>query len=356
MAAKDVEALSEADAKAELARLARDIAAHDVNYHTRDAPLISDAEYDALRNRNLAIEKLFPHLTREDSPSFRVGAKLAEGFQKVTHSRPMLSLGNAFTDEDVSDFVDRIRRFLSLEAGDEIVFTSEPKIDGLSASLRYENGRFIQGATRGDGEVGEDITRNLLTIDDVPRTLRGKGWPDVVEVRGEVFMDHAAFEDLNKRQEEAGKPPFANPRNAAAGSVRQLDSSITAERPLRFFAYAWGEVSEVPFASQVEAFNTFEKWGFTTNPRMEASSSAQDLIAHYREIEELRSSLGYDIDGVVYKVDDLTCRSASALSLAPRAGPSLTSFRRNRQQRCLRISKSRWVEPARSRRSQSSDP
>lgn len=319
MATKDVEALSEAEASEELAFLAETIAAHDEQYHTKDTPLISDAEYDAMRQRNSAIEKRFPKLIRGDSPSFKVGARVAEGFQKVTHARAMLSLGNAFSDEDVSDFVDRIRRFLSMEESDELALTAEPKIDGLSASLRYEKGRFVQGATRGDGEVGEDVTRNLLTIDDIPRTLKGEGWPDVVEVRGEVFMEHAAFAALNERQEAAGKPPFANPRNAAAGSLRQLDARITAERPLRFFAYAWGEISERPFATQVKAFKTFETWGFKPNPRTLATASIKDILDHYREIEELRSGLGYDIDGVVYKVDRLDLQERLGfVSRAPR--------------------------------------
>ncbi len=319
MATKDVEALSEAEASEELAFLAETIAAHDEHYHTKDTPLISDAEYDAMRQRNSAIEKRFPKLIRGDSPSFKVGARVAEGFQKVTHARAMLSLGNAFSDEDVSDFVDRIRRFLSMEESDELVLTAEPKIDGLSASLRYEKGRFVQGATRGDGEVGEDVTRNLLTIDDIPRTLKGEGWPDVVEVRGEVFMEHAAFAALNERQEAAGKPPFANPRNAAAGSLRQLDSRITSERSLKFFAYAWGDMSDVPFASQTEAFATFEAWGFKPNPRTLATASIKDILDHYREIEELRSSLGYDIDGVVYKVDRLDLQERLGfVSRAPR--------------------------------------
>lgn len=319
MAIKDVEALSEADAKRELASLAEAIARHDEQYHTKDAPLVSDAEYDAMRQRNSAIEKRFPKLIRGDSPSFKVGARVAEGFQKVTHARAMLSLGNAFSDEDVGDFVDRIRRFLSMEESEELVLTAEPKIDGLSASLRYEKGLFVQGATRGDGEVGEDVTRNLLTIDDIPRALKGQGWPDVVEVRGEVFMEHAAFAALNERQEAAGKPPFANPRNAAAGSLRQLDSRITAGRPLRFFAYAWGELSERPFATQVEAFKAFESWGFRSNPRTLAAVSIKDILDHYREIEGLRSGLGYDIDGVVYKVDRLDLQERLGfVSRAPR--------------------------------------
>lgn len=319
MATKDVEALSEAEASEELAFLAETIAAHDEQYHTKDTPLISDAEYDAMRQRNSAIEKRFAKLIRGDSPSFKVGGRVAEGFQKVTHARAMLSLGNAFSDEDVSDFVDRIRRFLSMEESDELVLTAEPKIDGLSASLRYEKGRFVQGATRGDGEVGEDVTRNVLTIDDIPRALKGGGWPDVVEVRGEVFMEHAAFAALNERQEAAGKPPFANPRNAAAGSLRQLDSRITSERSLKFFAYAWGDMSDVPFASQTEAFATFEAWGFETNPRVLATSNIKAILDHYREIEELRSGLGYDIDGVVYKVDRLDLQERLGfVSRAPR--------------------------------------
>jgi DNA ligase (NAD+) len=307
------------EAEAELAHLAQIIEAHDESYHTKDAPTISDAEYDDLRQLNSAIEKRFPDLRRADSPSFKVGGRVAEGFSKVTHARAMLSLGNAFSDDDVREFATRIRRFLSLEESDELVLTAEPKIDGLSASLRYENGKFLQGATRGDGEVGEDVTRNLLTIENIPRQLKGTGWPDVVEVRGEVFMEHEAFAALNERQEEAGKPPFANPRNAAAGSLRQLDSRVTSDRPLRFFAYAWGEMSVLPFDSQTEAFKAFKKWGFETNPRTLATSNVEKILAHYREIEEQRSGLGYDIDGVVYKVNRLDLQERLGfVSRAPR--------------------------------------
>lgn len=319
MSEKPVKDLSESQAKKELARLAAQIAEHDKHYHTHDNPLISDADYDALRRRNDEIETKFPDLVRADSPSKRVGAGVAEGFKKIAHARPMLSLGNAFSDEDVADFVERIRRFLQMEESEELALTSEPKIDGLSASIRYENGKLIYAATRGDGETGEDVTHNILTIADIPKNLKGKGWPEVVEVRGEVFMSHDDFANLNTRQEEADKPVFANPRNAAAGSLRQLDAKITAGRPLRFFAYAWGEMSDNPFKTQSDALGGFEKWGFTINPNTKRSLEVSELIDHYRDIEERRASLGYDIDGVVYKVDRLDLQERLGfVSRAPR--------------------------------------
>src|SRR6478672_2359223 len=246
MSEKPVESLSESEAADELKRLADEIAEHDRRYHTEDAPIITDAEYDALTRRNLAIEERFPDLVREDSPSQRVGAPPAEGFAKVRHQVPMLSLAKAYTDQDVEDFFQRFARFfLGSEKLGEVEFTAEPKIDGLSASLRYEKGVFVQGATRGDGAVGEDITANLRTIKDIPLRLHGRA-PDGIEVRGEVYMTHANFAALNKRQEKDGKPLYANPRNSAAGSVRQLDPTITASRALNFFAYGWGETSELP--------------------------------------------------------------------------------------------------------------
>ncbi|WP_432287926.1 NAD-dependent DNA ligase LigA [Aminobacter sp. BA135] len=304
MSDKPVDSLSETEAAAELARLAEEIAGHDLRYHAEDAPTISDADYDALRRRNLAIEQRFPQLVREDSPSKSVGAAVSEKFGKVTHVVPMLSLDNAFADEDVSEFVGRIRRFLRLSADEPVVITAEPKIDGLSLSIRYENGRLVTAATRGDGQVGENVTANARTIADIPNVLKGD-FPGVLEVRGEVYMSHADFAELNRRNAEAGKQIFANPRNAAAGSLRQLDTSITASRPLRFFAYAWGEVSGMPADTQmgmVEAFNTY---GFKTNPLMKVFDSVDGLLSQYRMIEANRAGLGYDIDGVVYKVDRL---------------------------------------------------
>ncbi len=301
---KPVADLTSVEADAELERLAREIAEHDRRYHGEDAPIISDAAYDALRQRNAAIEARFPLLVRPDSPSHRVGAKASEKFAKVLHVRPMLSLDNAFADDDVSDFVARIRRFLGLKDDAELAFTCEPKIDGLSASLRYENGVFVQGATRGDGSEGENITANLRTVKDIPLRLHGTP-PKILEVRGEVYMTHADFTELNRRQEEAGEKNFANPRNAAAGSLRQLDPSITASRPLHFFAYAWGEVSDLPAATQSGMLEAFKKFGFAVNPLIRRCLTAEEILAFYREIGSQRASLPYDIDGVVYKVDDL---------------------------------------------------
>lgn len=296
--------LTPQQAETELETLASEIADHDAAYYQEDQPSVSDADYDTLRGRNSAIEDLFPDLKRADSPSDRIGAQPAEKFEKVTHARPMLSLGNAFEDQDVADFIERIRRFLGLGEAEEIYLTAEPKIDGLSASLRYEKGKFVQGATRGDGQVGENITQNLMTLKDIPHEIKGDV-PDVVEVRGEVYMSHADFAALNKRQEKDGKPPFANPRNAAAGSLRQLDSSITKERPLKFFAYAWGEVSALGRETQMGVIDRFRDWGFETNPLMARACDFKDILATYSNIESERAHLGYDIDGVVYKVDRL---------------------------------------------------
>ncbi|WP_406872159.1 NAD-dependent DNA ligase LigA [Aminobacter sp. P9b] len=304
MSEKSVDSLSEAEAAAELARLAEEIAGHDLRYHADDAPTISDADYDALRRRNLAIEQRFPQLVREDSPSKSVGAAVSEKFGKVAHVVPMLSLDNAFADEDVSEFVGRIRRFLRLGADEPVIITAEPKIDGLSLSIRYENGRLVTAATRGDGQVGENVTANARTIADIPNVLKGD-FPEVLEVRGEVYMSHADFAELNRRNGEAGKQIFANPRNAAAGSLRQLDTSITASRPLRFFAYAWGEVSEMPADTQMGMVAAFGRYGFKTNPLMKVFDSVEGLLSQYRTIEANRATLGYDIDGVVYKVDRL---------------------------------------------------
>ena len=301
---KPVEKLSAAEAKAELARLADAIAHHDRLYYQNDAPEITDAEYDALRQRNLAIEARFPDLMRADSPSLRVGAAPADKFGKVVHTKPMLSLDNAFSDEDVTDFVERVRRFLNLGEEDVIV-TAEPKIDGLSASLRYENGLFVLGATRGDGQEGENVTANLRTVKDVPLRLTGKDVPDVFEVRGEVYMSHAEFLALNKRQQAEGKQLYANPRNAAAGSLRQLDPAITASRNLRFFAWGWGETSALPADTQLGVMQAMARWGVRVNDRIVLCKTVEEILAYYRGIEAERANLGYDIDGVVYKVDRL---------------------------------------------------
>jgi DNA ligase (NAD+) len=302
--AKSVEKLSSAEAEKELDRLAREIADHDRRYHAEDAPTISDADYDALRRRNAAIEERFPLLVRPDSPSHRVGATVSEKFAKVVHRRPMLSLDNAFSDDDVAEFLGRVRRFLGLKEDEAITVTAEPKIDGLSASLRYENGLLVQGATRGDGQEGEDITANLRTISDIPLRLKGKP-PAVLEVRGEVYMTHKAFETLNKRQEKDGKPTYANPRNSAAGSVRQLDPAITASRALNFFAYTWGEISELPAKTQWGMLEKFRDYGFAVNPLIKRCETLEQILDFYRDIETRRARLGYDIDGVVYKVDPL---------------------------------------------------
>jgi len=301
---KPVEKLTQAEAKKDLERLAAEIAEHDRRYHGEDRPTISDAEYDALKRRNDAIEQRFPDLIRPDSPSHRVGSRPSEKFAKVVHAKPMLSLDNAFDDEDIADFVARVRRFLGFKEDDGLVFTAEPKIDGLSASLRYENGLFVRGATRGDGAEGEDITANLRTINDIPLRLHGKV-PKMFEVRGEVYMTHKDFAALNKRQEKDGKPLFVNPRNTAAGAVRQLDPAMTAARPLHFFAYAWGEASEMPADTQWDMLQTFKAWGFKVNPWVARCDTTEKILKFYRDIEGKRADLGYDIDGVVYKVDRL---------------------------------------------------
>lgn len=296
--------LTEAEAVEELTRLADEIARHDIAYHQQDAPVISDADYDALKLRNLEIEARFPHLIRENSPSLRIGAARAEQFSPVEHGVPMLSLDNAFSDEDAQEFDARVRRFLKL--GDAAVdYTAEPKIDGLSASLRYENGVLVQGATRGDGRVGEDVTENLRTVGDIPKRLVGAGWPEVIEIRGEVYLGHEEFAQLNAAAETAGQKTYANPRNAAAGSLRQIDPRITATRPLKFFAYAWGLISG-PFAErQWEALHKLKAWGFQTTPQSQTVTGAEGLLAACRDMEAVRPRLGYDIDGVVYKVDRL---------------------------------------------------
>ncbi len=304
MSTKPVDKLTSAEAEKELDRLAKEIAAHDRAYYQHDAPTVSDAAYDALRRRNAEIEARFPLLMRPDSPSHRVGARPSAKFAKVVHRVPMLSLDNAFADADVAEFLRRVRRFLGLKDGQAVAVMAEPKIDGLSASLRYENGLLVQGATRGDGQEGEDITANLRTVSDIPLRLAGKP-PRVLEVRGEVYMTHKAFAALNRRQEKDGKPTYANPRNSAAGSVRQLDPKITAGRALNFFAYAWGEVSDMPADTQRGMLEKFESYGFIVNPLVKCCQTLEQVLAFYRDIEMRRAMLGYDIDGVVYKVDRL---------------------------------------------------
>jgi DNA ligase (NAD+) len=313
------EKLSRSEAAAELKRLAAEIAHHDQLYHQEDAPEISDADYDALVRRNKAIEARFPELRRADSPSLRVGAAPATGFAKVTHARPMLSLDNAFDEEDVREFVARVRRFLGLAADAEVELTAEPKIDGLSASLRYEDGKFVQGATRGDGTVGEDITANLRTLKDVPEKLRGRGVPAVIEVRGEVYMRHADFQKLNAERAKAGEPIFANPRNFAAGSVRQIDPKMTAARPLRFFAYAAGEVSAPIAKTHWEFLAHLKDWGFQVNPLAKLCKDVETALAVHRDLAAHRAELPYDIDGVVYKVNRLDWQDRLGMvSRAPR--------------------------------------
>ncbi|WP_421737603.1 NAD-dependent DNA ligase LigA [Caulobacter sp.] len=306
MTLKPVADLSETEAADALAALADELAAHDLRYHQQDAPTISDAEYDALKRRNLDIEARFPHLIRENSPSLRVGAARADQFSPVEHGVPMLSLDNAFSNDEAIEFDARVRRFLRLSADEPLAYTAEPKIDGLSASLRYEKGVLVQGATRGDGRVGEDVTANLRTIADIPQRLKGSGWPDVIEVRGEVYVELAAFAAFNAAAEAAGQRTYANPRNFAAGSLRQIDPKISAQRPLRFFGYAWGLVSDSFAGSQWEALAKLESWGFvTTAPPARRVENAQGLLDIYAQFEILRPKLGFDIDGVVYKVDDL---------------------------------------------------
>jgi DNA ligase (NAD+) len=299
-----VDSLNAIEAAAELAALAHEIAHHDALYYAKDAPEISDADYDALRQRNTDIEAHFPNLIRDDSPSTRVGTAPAAGFKKVTHALPMLSLDNAFSDDDVSEFVARVRRFLNLDEKADVALMAEPKIDGLSISLRYEKGRFVMGATRGDGATGENVTANLRTLDDVPEQLKGTGWPDVLEVRGEIYMRKSEFQALNARQEKAGAKPFANPRNAAAGSLRQLDSTVTAVRKLGFFGYAWGEVSAPLGQTLMEARERLAAWGFTLNDG-ELCADVDAALAFYRRQESARAALDYDIDGIVYKVNRL---------------------------------------------------
>jgi DNA ligase (NAD+) len=301
----DVATLTKAQAKVELKRLALEIESHDKHYYQDDAPKISDADYDALRKRVNAIEARFPELVTSESPSQKIGAQPSGRFAKVQHAVPMLSLGNAFSDEDVADFVDRIRRFLKLDADEIPAIVAEPKIDGLSLSLRYENGELVRAATRGDGTTGEDVTGNARTIKDIPNTLKGRKIPAACEVRGEIYMLKQDFLILNKKQAEADDTVFANPRNSAAGSLRQKDVSITASRPLKFFAYAWGEMSELPADTQHGMLAWMDKAGFVVNPLTKLCKDIDEVLAFYRRIGEDRASLGYDIDGVVYKIDRL---------------------------------------------------
>jgi DNA ligase (NAD+) len=300
------EDLTREEAADELARLAAAIDAANIAYHQKDAPEISDADYDLLRQRNARIEALFPDLKRADSPSEQIGARLADGFGKITHAVRMLSLSNAFSDDDITEFDDYIRKYLSLGAGD-LAYTAEPKIDGLSLSLRYEAGRLVHAATRGDGETGENVTENARTIADIPSVLTGA--PDLLEVRGEVYMSHADFAALNMRQADTGGKTFANPRNAAAGSLRQLDATITRARPLRFFAYGWGALSTPLADTQMGAIERLAALGFATNPLTRLCQGPDAMLAHYRAIEAGRAQLGYDIDGVVYKVNDLALQA-----------------------------------------------
>jgi DNA ligase (NAD+) len=300
---KPVADLTEAEADKELKRLADALAHHDIAYYQDEAPSISDAEYDELRRRNADIEARFPHLVRDNSPSTRVGAAAASSFAPVEHGVPMLSLDNAFSDEEAVEFDARIRRFLKLTG--DVGYTAEPKIDGLSASLLYENGRLVRGATRGDGRVGEDVTANLKTIKDIPHKLKGNGWPERIEIRGEVYMPLDAFAAMNAAAEEKGERVYANPRNFASGSLRQIDPSITASRPLGFFAYAWGLTSSDFAGTQWEALQALKAWGFVTTEAAQRVENADGLLAAYRDFEQLRPTLDFDIDGVVYKVDRL---------------------------------------------------
>lgn len=303
MAEKSTADLGEEEARAELAHLAEQLSRANRAYHTEDAPEISDADYDRLKRRNAEIEARFPHLKRSDSPSDQVGAPVSDGFAKVRHVVRMMSLSNAFEDEDITDFDTSIRRYLGLGEGDPLSYTAEPKIDGLSLSLRYERGQLVQAATRGDGAEGENVTANARTIDDIPQSIPDA--PDILEIRGEVYMSHADFAELNERQAAKGGKTFANPRNAAAGSLRQLDSSITKDRPLRFFAYSWGELSEPLADTQANAIARLAQMGFQTNPLTAVCHGPAEMLAQYRAIETQRATLGYDIDGVVYKVNDL---------------------------------------------------
>lgn len=314
-----IDKLREEEAKQELERLAALIAHHDRLYYLEDQPEMSDAAYDDLRIRNAEIEKRFPDLVREDSPSLRVGTTLLGPFKKVHHRRAMLSLDNGFNDQDVYDFLDRVRRFLGLSSDTPIEIVAEPKIDGLSATLEYHKGRFVLGATRGDGSEGEDITANLKTIQDIPQFISEPNFPQVTEIRGEVYMRHQDFMAMNEAREGAGKPLFANPRNAAAGSVRQLDAHITANRPLKFFAYACDDYTPFSVTTHWEYLEKIKKWGFPTNPLARLCQNGEEALAYYKELEEQRASLAYDIDGIVYKVNRLDWQKRMGFSArAPR--------------------------------------
>ncbi|NBV94096.1 MAG: NAD-dependent DNA ligase LigA [Methylocystaceae bacterium] len=318
MNARSVDHLSPIEARIEHARLTEELSKHDQRYYQEDAPIISDAQYDALRRRYEALEKLFPELVTDQSLTQKVGSKPSEKFAKIKHSIPMLSLGNVFTDDDVSDFVARVRRFLGQTESQQICFTAEPKIDGLSCSLRYERGMFISAATRGDGFEGEDVTANIKTLKEIPLHLTGAP-PEVLEVRGEVYMTHEDFQALNLRQQSQSKALFANPRNAAAGSLRQLDAKITATRPLHFFAYAWGAVSQMPAATQTGVLEAFKSYSLPVNPLTRLCCTLEEMLDHFQFIESQRATLGYDIDGVVYKVDSIELQTRLGfVSRAPR--------------------------------------
>ncbi|MBM3574953.1 MAG: NAD-dependent DNA ligase LigA [Alphaproteobacteria bacterium] len=318
MNARSVDHLSSIEARIEHARLTEELSKHDQRYYQEDAPIISDAQYDALRRRYEALEKLFPELVTDQSLTQKVGSKPSEKFAKIKHSIPMLSLGNVFTDDDVSDFVARVRRFLGQTESQQICFTAEPKIDGLSCSLRYERGMFISAATRGDGFEGEDVTANIKTLKEIPLHLTGAP-PEVLEVRGEIYMTHEDFQALNLRQQSQSKALFANPRNAAAGSLRQLDAKITATRPLHFFAYAWGAVSQMPAATQAGVLGAFKSYSLPVNPLTRLCCTLEEMLDHFQFIESQRATLGYDIDGVVYKVDSIELQTRLGfVSRAPR--------------------------------------
>ena len=311
--------MTEDDVKKRLKQLSMEIRIADAQYYGDDDPTLTDAEYDAYRRELLDLESQYPHLILANSPSQKVGIKPTGKFGKISHKVPMLSLDNAFTDEDVEDFVARIKRFLNLPDETVLEFTAEPKIDGLSAALRYEQGKLVSGATRGDGRTGEDVTANLRTLETVPKILSGEYWPEVLEIRGEVYIDHEDFVSMNAAQVEAGKDAYKNPRNAAAGSLRQIDPNITANRPLKLFAYTWGDISAPLSDTQMGAVEAMERWGFSINPNMKLHKNAAAMIEHYHEIETARAGLGYDIDGVVYKVNDLALQDRLGfVSRAPR--------------------------------------
>ncbi len=343
-----VDEMTPRQAEREHVRLEAEIKKHDEAYYQKDAPLVPDAEYDALRQRYNAIEERFPDLRTLDSLSRKVGAAPSRGFAKVRHAVPMLSLENAFSETDVTDFVGRIRRFLNLKEDEELAFTAEPKIDGLSMSLRYEDGVLVKAATRGDGAEGEDVTANIRTMKEVPDSLKGKGIPAVCEVRGEVYMTKPDFLALNKRQAEAGEQLYVNPRNTAAGSLRQLDPSITASRPLHFFAYAWGEMSELPEDTQSGMLAWFKKAGFATNPLWRLCSSAEDLLAFHSDIGlKTAPSSTTTLTSSFTKWTGSTGRPGSASCPAVRAGRSRTSSRPSVRPPSSATSRFRSAAPAR---------